>query len=435
MSALTLIAALLTLFATAMLVPALQPAARHFGLVDRPGGRRMHETATPAIGGLSILLAAAPIGLWLVQLTPGFVGVGLAAIVILIAGVADDLYRIRWQYRLCAQITAALIVIYVGGIRVENIGQVFGFVSRPLGPLSVPLTVLATVGIINAVNMADGVDGLAGTVSLVATLMLGATALYAGNVHLAEGLGLLAGGLCGFLIFNLRTPWSPKARIFLGNAGSELLGLILACGTFRLTQNVHHPVGVQVAPFLLAPFVIDCLTLMIRRIRMGVSPFLGDRNHLHHLLLDAGASVTGVVVIISTATFTIGLTAAIALKMHVPAPFFSLAFAGMWAVYFLTTGRRERSVAKLAQALNALSILRQRFAGPLVLTEASRVTVAAEPSPWMPVARPKPASSVSLDLHHSVRDVATGPAELMPMIVAANMRQDADFNARRDVRT
>jgi UDP-GlcNAc:undecaprenyl-phosphate GlcNAc-1-phosphate transferase len=239
-------------------------------------------------------------------------------------------------------------MIYIGGIRVDNIGEVFGFPTRPLGPLAAPLTVLATVGIINAINMCDGVDGLAGSVGLVATLMLAGAALYAGNGSLANGLGLVAGGLAAFLVFNLRTPWNPRAKIFLGNAGSELLGLFIACACFRLTQNEHHPVGAQIAPFLIAPALIDCLTLMVRRIRVGASPFLGDRNHLHHMLLDAGLTPNQVVVTIASLTFVIGGLGALALKAHIPAGWFSLGFLVLWASYFLFTGRRERTVSRLA---------------------------------------------------------------------------------------
>lgn len=353
----TVFAALLTFVVTAVLVAVLRPVARRIGLVDRPQGRKNHDNPTPAIGGLSILLAVAPLGFFVLPLTPAVQGVGLAAVVILVAGVADDLFRIRWQYRLCAQVLAALVMIYVGHIRVDNVGEIFGFPTHPLGPLAIPLTVIATVGIINAVNMIDGVDGLAGSMTLVASLMLASAALYAGNDRLAIGLGLVAGGLCAFLLFNLRTPWNPRAKIFLGNAGSELLGLIIACACFRLTQNGDHPVGVQIAPFLLAPAVIDCLTLMIRRARMGVSPFVGDRNHLHHLLLDAGLTPTSVVTLVAVATFVIGLGAAMAMKAHVPPMAFSVAFLALWAAYFLLTRRREQSVRIFASVLRPVLTL------------------------------------------------------------------------------
>ena len=355
-------AAFLTFMITTLIVPWLQPLARRIGLVDRPGGRHAHERATPAVGGLSILLAAAPVGLLVLPLTTQVRGLGLAAVVIMVAGVADDLYRLRWFHRLAAQILAALVIIYVGDIRVDNVGEIFGFPLRPLGPLAIPLTVVATVGVINAVNMADGVDGLAGSVALITSLMLACAALYAGNIRLATGLALVAGALCGFLIFNLRMPWNPRARIFLGNAGSELLGLFIASACFRLTQNGHHPVGVQIAPFLVAPVLIDCLTLMLRRMRMGVSPFMGDRNHLHHMLLDAGVSPNGVVGLIASSTLLIGVLAAIALKAHVPAPYFSGVFVLLWAAYFMATRRRERTVARLKRIFGPIEWMQDREA-------------------------------------------------------------------------
>ena len=324
------------------------------GLVDKPGGRRSHAIATPAVGGITILLAAAPIVIWLMPLTQQVRGLGFAAVVIAVAGVADDRFRVRWQYRLCAHITAALIIIYVGGIRVERLGDVFGPQLDTLGVFSVPVTIIATVGIINAVNMIDGVDGLAGTTSLATALMLAAAAAYAGNDHLAMGLAIFAGGLAGFLGFNLRTPWRRRARIFLGNAGSELIGLCLACASFRLTQNAAHPVGASLAPFLMAPAVIDCLTLMVRRTRNGASPFVGDRNHFHHLLLEAGATPTFVVLVLTIATLVIGGAAAIGIKAGLPPAVFSVAFVLLWVLYFAVTRQRKVVIERLSVVVRAL---------------------------------------------------------------------------------
>jgi UDP-GlcNAc:undecaprenyl-phosphate GlcNAc-1-phosphate transferase len=353
----TIAAALATFMAMVMMVYALRPLAARVGLVDRPDHRKQHEFATPAVGGLAILLALATACFAVLGLAPqvqGFAspqiqGFGLAALVIVAAGIVDDLYRLRWPYRLGAQVAAALILIHVGGIRVEHIGSVLGFPIASLGKWSELLTIVATVGIINAINMIDGVDGLAGSVTLAVTVMLAAVAAYAGNTVLAEELGLVAGALCGFLVYNLRTPWRPTASIFLGNAGSELLGLIIACASFRLTQNGHHPVGPQLAPFLVAPALIDCLTLIIRRLRGGVSPFMGDRNHLHHLLLDAGLTPSWVVAILTGATVLIGGLALLAMKAHVTALYFTLIFLGIWAAYFLASRRRDRSVAALTR--------------------------------------------------------------------------------------
>jgi len=340
-------AACVSFLITAALLPALIPLARRSGLLDRPGGRRKHDAPVPAIGGLAIFLGlTATTGLFLPP-TPQMLGLASAVVIIVGAGVADDLFRLRWPYRLSAQVLAAVLMIYLGGVRIENLGSVLGRDVHPLGAFSVLLTVVATVGIINAVNMADGVDGLAGLLILVSTAMLAAAAVYAGNGGLALALGLISGAVCGFLAFNLRTPWNPRARVFLGNAGSELLGLLVACASFRLTQNPEHPVGIQVAPFLLAPVLIDCLSLMIRRVRAGASPFHGDRNHLHHMLLDAGLPPTQVTLTLAGLSLAIGVAAALALKAHMPAPAFTLAFAALCGGHFLATSDRDRFVRQI----------------------------------------------------------------------------------------
>jgi UDP-GlcNAc:undecaprenyl-phosphate GlcNAc-1-phosphate transferase len=359
----TFIEALVPFVTMIMIVPALRPLAVRVGLVDRPDQRRRHEGATPAVGGLAILLALAAC-LLLARVTPlaanfarpQIQGLGLAAIVIVGAGVADDLWRLKWPYRLGAQIVASLIMIHAGGIRVEHIGGVFGFPIPSLGKWSEALTIVATVGIINAINMIDGVDGLAGSVTLAATVMLVGVAIYAGNRVLAQDLGFVAGALCGFLAYNLRTPWNQRASIFLGNAGSELLGLIIASACFRLTQNGHHPVGPQIAPFLVAPALVDCLSLILRRVRSGKSPFVGDRNHLHHLLLDAGLTPTLVVAALTATTLVIGGLALLAMKAHAAALGFTVVFLALWSGYFLATRRRDKSVAALAIVAKRLGL-------------------------------------------------------------------------------
>jgi UDP-GlcNAc:undecaprenyl-phosphate GlcNAc-1-phosphate transferase len=377
-------AALFALFAigaTLAALAVLRPFAPMLGLVDRPTHRKAHSAPTPAIGGLAIIIGFAPFALYLLPVTMQLRGFAIASFIILAAGIADDRRQIRWQFRLCAHVAAALALIYVGGIRIEQLGRVLGFPITDLGPLSTPLTVLATVGIINAVNMIDGVDGLAGTVGVVALGLLAGAAAYAGNVRLASSLILLIGGLSAFLLVNLRTPWNPRAMIFIGNAGAEFLGLVIADASFRLTQNPAHPVGAQLAPFLIAPPLIDCLVLIACRLRRGRSPFHADRNHMHHLLLDAGYSVTAVVTVIAGVTLLIGLSAAVALKAHAPGPLFAVAFAGLIVAHFCLTHRHDRAVAILA-------ILRRRL--------TIRISGAADPSPALTAPAPAQTSLVKL---------------------------------------
>jgi UDP-GlcNAc:undecaprenyl-phosphate GlcNAc-1-phosphate transferase len=337
---------------TSLFVYLFNPLARRLRLLDYPGGRKDHADPTPVTGGLAIAAGTIVPALLVGEPSPSLMGLAVGALILLTVGVLDDLHDIRWYYRLLAQLAAALAIVFIGHVQVESIGPVFGFDRTQLGELSIPFTVLATIGLINALNMCDGVDGLAGAMAFCALIMLVAAAAYAGNTALTHGLIVLAGAVAAFLYFNLRTPWQSRAQIFLGNSGSAYLGLVIAWAAFRLTQNWGHPVSPVLAPFLIAPPVIDCLVLMLRRIMHRRSPFSADRHHMHHLMLDGGLSVTGVVAVLSAISLALGLGAAIALKVKVPQPMFLLTYLAIGAAYFVWSANpafAARSVRRLVR--------------------------------------------------------------------------------------
>lgn len=344
----SLVASITAFVATILLVVTLKPVARLLGWVDRPGGRKIHAVPTPLIGGLAIVLGALPAAVFTFEPTPRVVGFGLAALIVVAAGIIDDLVDLRWPYRLLAQASAALVLVYVGDVRIEHLGPMFGVQFSELGALSMPLTVIATVGIINALNMADGVDGLAGAMTVCALVMLTSAAVYSGNVRLSHGLVLLLGAVLAFLAFNMRTPWRSRAGVFLGDAGAEFLGLAIAWACFRLTQNENHPVTPALAPFLIAPPIIDCLAVMIRRMSKGRSPFAADRNHLHHMMLDGGLRPSVVVALLSATSLFIGLMAALALMAQVPSYWLMVAFVGLTLAYYMASADRARCVRLFA---------------------------------------------------------------------------------------
>lgn len=330
------------------LIYLLDPLARRIGLLDYPGGRKDHAAPTPVTGGLAIALGTMIPALLLTEVTPQLLGLGLAAVVLIITGVIDDLKDLRWQYRILAQVGAALCIVLVGGVKVEAIGPVFGLGQMALGSLSIPFTVLATVGLINALNMADGLDGLAGSMALCALGMLIAGSIYSGNSELTHGLTVLAGAVAGFLALNMRTPWRKRAYVFLGNSGSAYLGLVIAWAAFRLTQNPEHPVTPVLAPFLIAPPVIDCLVLIVKRLRQGRSPFAADRTHAHHLMLDAGFTPTGVVLTMVAVSCSLGLLAGLALLANVPIAAFAPVYLLITVVWLWLSVRAGRATALFA---------------------------------------------------------------------------------------
>jgi UDP-GlcNAc:undecaprenyl-phosphate GlcNAc-1-phosphate transferase len=355
-----LLAAAASFVAVALLVFLLDPVARRLGLLDRPGGRKDHHAPTPVTGGLAIAIGTILPALLMTKPDMPLIGLGVGAAILIVVGVLDDIYDICWPFRIVAQVAAAFSIILIGGVQVDYIGPVFGLGSTALGHLAIPFTVLAVVGLINALNMIDGLDGLAGAMALCALVMLSAAAVYAGNQELTNGLMVMVGAVAAFLAFNMRLPWRKRARIFLGNSGSAYLGLVMAWAAFRLTQNIDHPVSPVLAPYLIAPPVIDCLVLMARRILHRKSPFAADRMHVHHLMLDGGFTVTGVVLTLSGVSLVLGLVAGTGLVFDVLQPLYVVAYLGMTATYFAWSADPASASAGLKRLTGASPTVAER---------------------------------------------------------------------------
>jgi UDP-GlcNAc:undecaprenyl-phosphate/decaprenyl-phosphate GlcNAc-1-phosphate transferase len=335
---------LLTAAIVAAMLWILEPVAYRLGLLDHPGGRKDHGHPTPLIGGLAmavgIMVPVALVG----EYPRSYLGFMLGGSLLVVIGLLDDVQDVRWWWRLLAQATAALVMIYVGGVRVEYLGQFIGAESFDLGIWSVPFTVFATVGVINAFNMCDGVDGLAGSLAVAALSMYCAAAIYSGNTFMVDRLSPVIAAVSVFLVFNMRHPWRARARVFMGNAGSAFLGYLIAWTCFRLTQNQAHPVTPVLAPWLVAPPIIDCLVLLVRRLKQGRSPFAAGRDHMHHLLLDAGFSPTQVALGMTALSFALGLTAALALRIGIPDSVMALAFVALTIGYYVLTRDWQRAI-------------------------------------------------------------------------------------------
>ncbi len=324
--------------------------ASRFGLLDMPSGRKDHAVPTPATGGLAIYLAVVAASVLAGIVDRALLSLFLAGGLLLVVGVLDDRHDLRWYWRVLAQGAAAAILVYVGDVRVEHLGSLAGGESFDLGVWSVPFTILATIGVINAINMCDGADGVAGTLCVTSLLLLCGAAWYAGNVQLVTQMVPLLAAMLVFLSFNLRAPWRARASVFLGNSGSTILGLTLAWVAYRLTQNASHPVSPVLAPWLLAPPLVDCLVLIVRRVKLGKSPFQADRDHTHHLLLEAGFSPTQVAFLLAAATAVLGGAAALAsLSGRWMDPLLVVAFGLLTVGYYWLTARRVRAVSALSR--------------------------------------------------------------------------------------
>ena len=299
---------LLAVLITIMMTPLLSSLAIHHNLVDLPDARKVHSIPIPRIGGIAMACGAfAPLLLW--YHADRFVLAFLAgAAVLVFFGLLDDFHDLPPKVKFAGQILAALIVITAGGVQIRSLGMLLPDAVLP--PLfGVPLTLVAIVGATNAINLSDGLDGLAGGICLLIFSARGYLAYLEGNPSIGLIALALFGVLFGFLRFN-----THPATIFMGDAGSQFLGYSAATLAIALTQS--KATLSPVLPLILLGFpILDTLTVMVTRIVQKRSPFSADKNHFHHHLLGLGLQQSeSVLIIYILQTLLIG--AALLLRYH-----------------------------------------------------------------------------------------------------------------------
>jgi len=302
---------------TSGLILWLTPVARSVGLVDIPTARKTHIGEVPLIGGLAIFAAifAAMIISDFVRpddLVPeNFGAFYLAGMLLVIAGMVDDFIDLSPLKKLTVQTIATLIMIFGAHIVLRDLGMLgdHGEILA-LGFLAVPFTVIATIGVVNAVNMSDGLDGLAGTLSLVTLVgFMAATTMFS-NGHDNRHLAILVAAVIGFLLFNYRVPGRRSAVVFLGDSGSMFLGFALAWFAIKFSQGEDRIIAPSAALWFLIVPLFDAVSMTTRRILNRKPPFGADREHLHHIFLLAGFTVSETVAImggISVLGVSVGL--------------------------------------------------------------------------------------------------------------------------------
>ena len=322
------------LILTLLAMPALIWTAHHLDFLDHPDERKHHQGAIPMVGGLAMSFAIAASASWYLLGADIFWGLFAAVSIIVGVGFLDDWVGLSVRIRFLAQGTAALIMALYAGAQLATLGDLFGFGSVALGVFAVPFTIFSAVGVANALNLSDGMDGLAGGLALIATVFLAAAADFSGRENTFVALLILGGALIGFLFFNMRLPWQRRARVFMGDSGSLMLGFFLAWAAIRVTQAERNALTPAAALWFFAIPLCDTVSLMLRRILKGKSPFHPGRDHLHHVLLRVGYTDSQVVRFILLAAAVFALVGFLGWRWRVPDAVLFYAFSGIFALYF-----------------------------------------------------------------------------------------------------
>ncbi len=322
------------LFSTLFVLPNMSHIANRIGLVDRPNERKMHKVPKPLVGGIGIVISATFSSLLFVPLE-GLRGFFSGLALLLLVGFFDDFLEIGHRKKFLAQILATTLLMYFSKVELIDFGNLFGF-----GTIVVPeiswiiwlVTIFSVVGVTNALNMIDGLDGLAGGVSFVAFLSFAILASLSGNVSLMLLNLAFTGAVLGFLRYN----WTPSI-LFMGDAGSLCLGFALSFMALSLTQAAGAMVSPVVVLIVLAVPIADTLTVMIKRVVAGSSPFLPDRTHLHHTLIFAGIGSRNAVGIIIALCLLFCVVGVLAVVFKVPDPFLFYVFLFYLVLNFFST--------------------------------------------------------------------------------------------------
>ena len=302
-----LLAFALSLVIAFLMTPPVKRFAEKVGAIDVPkDDRRVHNHPIPRMGGLAIFMGFVLSLIVFVPMSTKVLGLLVGALIIAVMGGVDDIVCLNPWIKLLGQVIAALVAI--------RCGLVFDVISNPnifaeetyieIGYLSIPLTMLWIVACTNAVNLIDGLDGLAVGVSAISSLTMLIVSLFVSEPVVSLILAALTGACLGFMPYNLN-----PAKIFMGDVGSQLLGFVLSTASIMGLFKLHAIITFFVPLLALALPLADTIFAFFRRILHGQSPFKADKGHFHHRLLAIGLNQKQVVAVLYGISAVLGLLA------------------------------------------------------------------------------------------------------------------------------
>ena len=295
-SSLVLIVA--TFGVTLALLFLLSILAKKIGLLDHPSDRKRHQSPTPLVGGIAIAVSILLINFYFGFLNSEHEVMMTTMIAVVLVGVVDDYFDLKASRKLIIQIYAASLVVMLGGLKVTYLGNLLGFGSINLPVyMQVLFTVIALVGLMNAMNMIDGIDGLAASISLISIIGFFILSFLINDAYHLQSVMVFGSAVIAFLVLNFRFTDKQRAKVFLGDAGSMLLGFLLTTLAIHLSRDQTIPVTPIAVVWIVALPLMDMARLILTRWKSGSGPMTYGRDHLHHILLKMGYSVRQVVLV------------------------------------------------------------------------------------------------------------------------------------------
>ncbi|AEX54121.1 undecaprenyl-phosphate alpha-N-acetylglucosaminyl 1-phosphatetransferase [Rahnella aquatilis CIP 78.65 = ATCC 33071] len=274
--------------------------ANKIGLVDRPNFRKRHQGLIPLVGGISVFAGVCFAFLITNYTIPhGNLYLACAGLLVLV-GALDDRFDISVKTRAMVQVVIAVVMMSFANLTLRSLGHLMGPWEMVLGPFGYLVTLFAVWAAINAFNMVDGIDGLLGGLSCVSFGSLGIIMYDSGHMELAFWCFAMIAAIIPYILLNLGV-LGPRYKVFMGDAGSTLIGFTVIWILLQSTQGESHPMNPVTALWLIAIPLMDMVAIMYRRLRKGMSPFSADRQHIHHLIMRAGFTSRQAFVLITVA--------------------------------------------------------------------------------------------------------------------------------------
>lgn len=337
-----LLAAVISFAVAYIMTPPVKAFAEKVGAIDVPkDDRRVHDHPIPRMGGLAIFVGFMVAMLMLVEMNKPVIGMLLGVVIIAVMGAVDDVVALNAWVKLVFQVVAAVVAIRCGVVvdAVSNPNILSDMTTIHIGFLSVPLTLIWIVGCTNAVNLIDGLDGLAVGVSAISSFTMLVVAMFVAEPTVAIILAALTGACMGFMPYNMN-----PAKIFMGDVGSQMLGFVLATASIMGLFKFHAIITFFVPLLALGVPLFDTGFAFIRRIIHKQSPFHADKKHLHHRLLKLGLSQKQAVAVLYGVSAVLGIFAVLLAgrNTYVRIACLVLALLVAFAVWFFVIRKNPR---------------------------------------------------------------------------------------------